>query len=94
MSATGLLPALYMNHPRPDIRALYPPRLRAYALKPPLVTQLPKDEAGSDTEASAFVTASPLRSGSSRLRRALSHRAHHEHCRPDTPAGRARPWAR
>jgi len=51
-----LLPALYMDHPREDIRALYPKRLRAYALDPPLITQLPKDEAGSDTEASAFVT--------------------------------------
>jgi glycosyl transferase, family 25 len=61
-----LIPALYMNHPRPDVRALYSPRLRAYALEPPLVTQLPKNEAGSDTEASAFVTARPLHSGSSR----------------------------
>ena len=50
-----LIPALYLDHPRADIRALYPKRLRAYALEPPLVTQLPKDEAGSDTEASAFV---------------------------------------
>jgi glycosyl transferase, family 25 len=50
-----LLPALYTDHPREDIRSLYPKRLRAYALEPPLVTQLPKDEAGSDTEASAFV---------------------------------------
>ncbi len=61
-----LIPALYMNHPRPDIRALYPPRLRAYALEPPLVTQLPKNEAGSDTEASAFVTARSLETASSR----------------------------
>jgi glycosyl transferase family 25 len=50
-----LIPALYMDHPREDIRSLYPKRLRGYALEPPLVTQLPKDEAGSDTEASAFV---------------------------------------
>ena len=48
-----LLPALYLDHPRADIRSLYPKRLRAYALEPPLVTQLPKEEAGSDTEASA-----------------------------------------
>jgi glycosyl transferase, family 25 len=61
-----LLPALYMDHPRHDIRTVYPPRLRAYALEPPLVTQLPKDEAGSDTEASAFVTSMPLHSGSIR----------------------------
>lgn len=50
-----LIPALYLDHPRADIRVLYPKRLRAYALEPPLVTQLPKEEAGSDTEASAFV---------------------------------------
>lgn len=51
-----LLPALYLDHPRADIRALYPSRLRAYALEPALVTQLPKEAAGSDTEASGFVT--------------------------------------
>ena len=54
-----LLPALYLDHPREDIRSLYPKRLRAYALEPPLITQLPKDEAGSDTEASAFVARGP-----------------------------------
>jgi glycosyl transferase family 25 len=59
------IPALYMDHPRDDIRSLYPKRLRAYALEPPLVTQLPKDEAGSDTEASAFVTSTRLQSGGS-----------------------------
>jgi collagen beta-1,O-galactosyltransferase len=56
-----LLPALYLDHPREDIRSLYPKRLRAYALEPPLLTQLPKDEAGSDTEASAFVKPRPDR---------------------------------
>jgi collagen beta-1,O-galactosyltransferase len=50
-----LLPALYMDHPREDVRRQYPKRLNAYAFEPPLVTQLPKDEAGSDTEASEFV---------------------------------------
>jgi collagen beta-1,O-galactosyltransferase len=50
-----LIPALYMDHPRADIRSLYPQRLRAYALEPCLVGQLPKETAGSDTEASAFV---------------------------------------
>jgi glycosyl transferase, family 25 len=49
------LPALYMPHPRADVRRRYPPRLSAYAFEPPLVTQLPKDLAGSDTEATAFV---------------------------------------
>jgi len=46
-----LLPALYMPHPRADVRRRYPPCLRAYAFDPPLVTQLPKEVAGSDTEA-------------------------------------------
>jgi glycosyl transferase, family 25 len=53
-----LIPALYMDHPRADIASLYPKRLRAYALEPPLVTQLPKEEAGSDTEASGFALSS------------------------------------
>ncbi len=49
------LPAMYLPHPRADVRARFPPRLRALALEPPLVWQRPKDEAGSDTEASEFV---------------------------------------
>lgn len=49
-----LLPALYLPHPREDVRRRYPPCLRAYAFDPPLVTQLPKDLAGSDTEATVF----------------------------------------
>lgn len=60
-----LIPALYMDHPREDVRSLYPKRLRAYALEPPLITQLPKDEAGSDTEASASVVSRPLQPGGS-----------------------------
>jgi len=60
-----LIPALYMDHPREDIRSLYPKRLRAYALEPSLITQLPKDEAGSDTEASAFVASRRLEHGRS-----------------------------
>jgi collagen beta-1,O-galactosyltransferase len=50
-----LLPALYMPHPRRDVRRRYPPRLSAYAFEPPLVIQLPKDRAGSDTEATVLV---------------------------------------
>ena len=50
-----LLPALYLPHPRLDVRRRYPPRLSAYAFEPPLVTQLPKELAGSETEGSAFV---------------------------------------
>ncbi|WP_328397946.1 glycosyltransferase family 25 protein [Nocardia sp. NBC_00416] len=48
------LPALYTPHPRPDLRAQFPPRITALALDPPLATQRPKTEAGSDTEDSAF----------------------------------------
>jgi collagen beta-1,O-galactosyltransferase len=61
-----LIPALYMDHPREDIRSLYPNRLRAYALEPPLAKQLPKEEAGSDTEASAFVPSRRLQPGGGR----------------------------
>lgn len=56
-AAPGLvtfLPAMYLDHPRADLRARYPRRLRALAFDPPLVTQLPKESAGSDTEASPF----------------------------------------
>jgi collagen beta-1,O-galactosyltransferase len=49
------LPALYMDHPRPDVRSRFPRRLTALAFEPPLVLQLPKQEAGSDTEDSYFV---------------------------------------
>ncbi|MFF2142142.1 glycosyltransferase family 25 protein [Kitasatospora sp. NPDC058190] len=49
------LPSLYIDHPRQDLRARFPRQLRALALDPPLVRQLPKDEAGSDTEDSPFV---------------------------------------
>jgi glycosyl transferase, family 25 len=50
-----LLSALFMDHPRPGVRRRYPKCLSAYALEPPLVTQLPKAEAGSDTEEDLFV---------------------------------------
>lgn len=56
------LPAMYLDHPRPDVRCLFPPRLRALAFDPPLVSQLPKHLAGSDTEDSEFVSA-PSSSG-------------------------------
>ncbi|BDU04595.1 glycosyltransferase family 25 protein [Nocardia cyriacigeorgica] len=49
------LPALYTPHPRPDLRARFPPRLTALAFDPPLVTQRPKGDAGSDTEDSDFL---------------------------------------
>lgn len=50
------LPALYIDHPRTDLMARFPRRLNALACEPALVRQRPKDEAGSDTEDSAFVT--------------------------------------
>lgn len=48
-------PALYTDHERLDVRARFPRCLNALAFEPPLVTQLPKDLAGSDTEESPFL---------------------------------------
>ena len=53
--ADEFLPALYTDHERIDVRARFPRCLNALAFEPPLVTQLPKDEAGSDTEESPFL---------------------------------------
>lgn len=50
-----LLPALYLDHPRPDVRARFPKTLTAFAFEPQIATQLPKDESGSDTEESDFL---------------------------------------
>jgi collagen beta-1,O-galactosyltransferase len=58
--ADELLPALYLDHPREDVRQRYPKLLRAYAFEPPLVTQLSRDIAGTDTEDSDFIGAPPL----------------------------------
>jgi glycosyl transferase family 25 len=49
------LPSLYMDHPRPDLRARFPKKLKALAFEPPLVRQRPKRDAGSDTEDSGFI---------------------------------------
>ncbi len=49
------LPALYTNHERLDVRTRFPRRLDALTFEPPLVAQLAKDLAGSDTEESPFV---------------------------------------
>lgn len=49
------LPAMYLDHPREDVRARFPARLRALAFDPPIVWQLPKEVAGSDTEDTGFV---------------------------------------
>lgn len=49
------LPSMYIDHPREDLRSRFPRRFTALACEPPLVHQRPKDEAGSDTEDSAFI---------------------------------------
>ncbi|NGY61255.1 glycosyltransferase family 25 protein [Lentzea sp. NEAU-D13] len=49
------LPAMYIDHPRADLRARFPKQLGALAFEPPLVRQRPKDEAGSDTEDTTFI---------------------------------------
>ena len=49
------LPALYTNHPRKDIRELYPKIMEAYALINDIVFQENKKIAGSDTEDSNSV---------------------------------------
>lgn len=53
------LPAMYVDHPRPDVRARFPRRLTALAFDPPLVEELPKQEAGSDTRSSDFIDGPP-----------------------------------
>jgi glycosyl transferase family 25 len=49
------LPAMYIDHPRLDVRTRFARRLQALAFEPALARQLPKDVAGSDTEDSPFV---------------------------------------
>jgi len=49
------LPAMYIDHPRSDVRRRYRKCLSAYAFEPPLAFQLPKSVAGSDTEESDFI---------------------------------------
>jgi glycosyl transferase family 25 len=49
------LPALYMIHPRADIARRYRPILEAFAIEPSIAYQLPREQAGSDTQASDFV---------------------------------------
>jgi glycosyl transferase, family 25 len=50
------LPALYTDHERDDIRRRYPKVLNAYAFDPPLLTDLPRDVWGTDTEDSHFIS--------------------------------------
>lgn len=49
------LPALYIDHPRSDIKEIFPKCLEAYALKEDIVFTLDKKLAGSDTEESSYV---------------------------------------
>jgi len=56
MPVDEFLPALYGEHPRPDVSAAVRPTIRAFAVEPDLVQQVRKDIAGSDTEDSPFVS--------------------------------------
>jgi glycosyl transferase, family 25 len=48
------LPAMYADHPRPDLKIYFPRRLQALAFEPTLIAQLVKKHAGSDTEATKY----------------------------------------
>ncbi len=48
------LPAMYLDHPREDVRRVFPKRLSALAFDPPLTSQVSKEVAGSDTEDSEY----------------------------------------
>lgn len=50
MPVDEFLPATYILHPRPDVRSFIKPRLRAYALRQPLVQEGDEVLFGSDTE--------------------------------------------
>ncbi|MFI6816153.1 glycosyltransferase family 25 protein [Nonomuraea sp. NPDC050328] len=55
MPIDEFLPAMYMEHPRPDVRARFSPRISALAFDPPLL-ETPEHVLGdSDTEASDAV---------------------------------------
>jgi collagen beta-1,O-galactosyltransferase len=51
-----LLPALYTQHPREDVRKIYSPSINAYSVNPYCVFQRSKSEAGSNTEDSEVVS--------------------------------------
>jgi collagen beta-1,O-galactosyltransferase len=53
--ADEFLPAMYLDHPRADVRRRFPPTLHAYALAQDIVDQYPKERYGSDTEESPFL---------------------------------------
>jgi collagen beta-1,O-galactosyltransferase len=50
------LPAMYMPHPRPDVRARFPAGIAAYGLLQDVVTVRSEDQWGSDTETSPLLT--------------------------------------
>lgn len=50
------IPALYVEHPREDVRKLYKPCLNAFVIKPHTVFQRTKLEAGSNTEQSEQIS--------------------------------------
>ncbi len=52
MPVDEFIPALYMEHPRADVREKYRPRLRAYALEPSMVFQVDPPGMDSDTDSS------------------------------------------
>jgi glycosyl transferase family 25 len=54
--ADELLPAMYMAHPRADVRKRFPPTMAAYGLPQDIVNQHPKPQSGSDTEDSPFLS--------------------------------------
>lgn len=49
------LPAMYVEHPREDVRRRFQPTLSAYGLAVDVVRQQPKRQFGSDTEESPFL---------------------------------------
>jgi glycosyl transferase family 25 len=53
--ADEFLPAMFMEHPRADVRQRFPPTLHAYAFAQDIVNQHPKQRYGSDTEESPFL---------------------------------------
>jgi glycosyl transferase family 25 len=48
------LPAMFIDHPRPDVRRAFPKRLHAYAVHPDMVPSPDESLLGSDTEESDF----------------------------------------
>ncbi|MGH2707296.1 MAG: hypothetical protein ACRDJK_03260, partial [Actinomycetota bacterium] len=59
MPVDEFVPACISRHPRPDITKELRPVLSAFACRSDLATQLPRNEWGSETEATEFVIADP-----------------------------------